>query len=103
VSIINPQDTTITQTGAGSAALDVEVGAQDVGDVVGGVRARGYWEGIWLRLRRDRLAVAGGIFIIVLFVVAFAGAPLAAKILGHGPNDIFPVGGIDSEGLPAGP
>ena len=41
------------------------------------VKARGYWESIWLRLRRDKLAIAGGIFIIVMFVVAFIGAPIA--------------------------
>jgi ABC-type dipeptide/oligopeptide/nickel transport system permease subunit len=70
------------------------------------VRARGYWEGVWLRLKRDRVAIAGGIFIIFLILVAFVGAPLAKKLLGHGPNDLFPypgVGGIDANLLPKGP
>ena len=53
------------------------------------VKARGYWELVWLRLKRDRLAIAGGIFIIVLFLVSFAGAPIASYLLGHGPNDQF--------------
>ena len=53
------------------------------------VRARGYWELVWIRFKRDRIAVASGIFIILLFVVAFAGAPIARHFVGHGPNDIF--------------
>lgn len=53
------------------------------------VKARGYWEQIWLRLKRDKLALVGGVFIIVMFLVAFVGAPIAAHLLGHGPNDQF--------------
>jgi peptide/nickel transport system permease protein len=67
------------------------------------VKARGYWEGVWLRLKRDRLALAGGGFIIFLFVVAFAGAPIAAKILGHGPNDQFYTAVDPDTYLPVGP
>ena len=62
------------------------------------VEARGYWAGVWLRLRRDKLALAGGVFIVLLFVIAFA------KLLGHGPNEPFLVsGGLDEDQLPAGP
>jgi peptide/nickel transport system permease protein len=80
----------------------------------GTVQARGYWEGVWRRLKRDKLAVAGGVVIPLLFVVAFAGAPLASHLLGHGPNEPFlspvfdengqplPVG-IDANGYPVGP
>ena len=71
------------------------------------VAARGYWEGIWLRLKKDKLAIAGGIFIVCLFFVAFVGAPLAAHFLGHGPNDINPIpgpgGGLDDDLLPVKP
>jgi peptide/nickel transport system permease protein len=68
------------------------------------VSARGYWESVWLRLKRDKLALAGGVFIVLLFVIAFAGAPLASKLLGHGPNEPFLVsGGLDENQLPAGP
>jgi peptide/nickel transport system permease protein len=78
------------------------------------VQARSYWQGVWLRLKRDKLAVAGGIVIPILFIVAFAGAPLAKHFLGHGPNDPFlsvvfdangqqlPTG-VDANGYPAGP
>ena len=67
------------------------------------VKARGYWELIWIRFRRDRIAIAGGIFIIVMFLVAFIGAPIAAHLLGHGPNDQF-FDAVDPDSfLPVGP
>jgi peptide/nickel transport system permease protein len=72
--------------------------------VEAGVEARDYWASVWLRLKRDRLALAGGVFIVLLVLIAFAGAPLAAKVLGHGPNEPFLVsGGLDADQLPAGP
>ena len=46
------------------------------------------------------------IFIIFLILVAFIGAPIVKKLLGHGPNDLFPypgTGGIDNNLLPKGP
>ena len=69
------------------------------------VKARGYWEQIWIRLRRDRLAVpAGGITIILLFLIAFIGAPVVAQILGHGPKAQFFAHGVDGDTfLPVGP
>ena len=67
------------------------------------VKARGYWELIWIRLRRDKVAIAGGIFIIVMFLVAFVGAPIASHLLGHGPNDQF-FDAVDANSfLPVGP
>ncbi|MDP9261794.1 MAG: ABC transporter permease, partial [Actinomycetota bacterium] len=69
----------------------------------GAVRARGYWEGVWLRFRRDKFAIGGGAYIVLLLIVGFIGAPIAAKILGHGPDDLF-AGGVDSKTLlPVGP
>jgi ABC-type dipeptide/oligopeptide/nickel transport system permease subunit len=94
--------------------LAIPAGA-GVGDLVGiaeepaetgtsSVRARGYWESVWLRLRRDKLALVGAGFIAFLFLVAFVGAPIAAHLLGHGPDDQFFVGGVDQTTLlPAKP
>ena len=53
------------------------------------VKARGYWELVWIRFRRDKVAIASAIFIVLLILVAFVGAPLAKQYVGHGPNDIF--------------
>ena len=76
--------------------------ADDSGDMP--VAPRGYWEQVWRRFRRDKVAIAGGIFIIFLVFVAFVGAPLAQHFFGHGPNDLFiSTGGIDQDLLPVGP
>ena len=40
------------------------------------VKARGYWELIWIRFRRDRLALASIGFIILLILMAFVGGPV---------------------------
>ena len=84
----------ILGSGAGlGAAIAIESGSE-LGET-SQVRARGYWENVWLRFKRDRVAIASGIFIIFLVLTAIFGAPLAAKLLGHGPNDIFFPGGVD--------
>lgn len=64
--------------------------------------ARGDWQEFWRRLRRDRLALAGGIFLIALAVAAFAGAPLAAGLTGHAPDEQS-YNGLDINGIPLGP
>jgi len=70
-----------------TASTEIDVGAEVEPEAV---RARGYWELVWARFKRDRLAVGGGLFVIFLFIVAFVGAPIAAKLLGHGPNTQLP-------------
>jgi peptide/nickel transport system permease protein len=86
--------------------IEADFVAAETAEEQGGpsIQARGYWEGIWLRLKKDKLALAGAIFIVFLFIVAFVGAPIAAKIIGHGPNEpFFATGGVDADLLPAKP
>jgi ABC-type dipeptide/oligopeptide/nickel transport system permease subunit len=67
------------------------------------VKARGYWELVWIRFRRDKLALGSLGFVFFLFFAAFAGAPIAAHFLGHGPNDFY-AGGVDPNTFtPVGP
>jgi peptide/nickel transport system permease protein len=87
------------------AGLATAVAAETHGElgIETAVRARGYWEGVWLRFRRDKFAIAGGMYIVFLVLVAFAGAPIAASLLGHGPDEQF-AGGLDpNTTLPVGP
>jgi peptide/nickel transport system permease protein len=68
------------------------------------VRARGYWEQVWRRFRRDKVAIGSGVFIILLIVVAIAGGPIAASFLGHGVNDFNQDAGSHGVlALPVGP
>jgi peptide/nickel transport system permease protein len=78
-------------------------GVLDAAPMQEGVKARGYWEQIWVRLRRDKLAIASIGFIVLLFLGAFIGAPIAKALLGHGPNDIFAGGTDPVTQLPVGP
>ena len=76
---------------SGGAGLGAAIATESGPDLGGAeaVRARGYWELVWRRLRRDKVAIASGVFIILLISVAFFGAPIAKHFIGHGPDDIF--------------
>jgi ABC-type dipeptide/oligopeptide/nickel transport system permease subunit len=65
------------------------------------VEARSPSQQAWRRLKRDRLAIAGGVIIIVMILTAFIGAPIAAHVLGHGPNETV-AGGVQNY-EPVGP
>jgi peptide/nickel transport system permease protein len=76
---------------SGAAGLGAAVATESGGDLgeQEAVRARGYWEQVWRRFRRDKVAIASAFAIVLLILVAFVGAPLAKHFVGHGPNDIF--------------
>jgi peptide/nickel transport system permease protein len=91
---------------SGAAGLGAAVAAEsgaELGDLEA-VRARGYWELVWIRFKRDKVAIVSGVFIVLLIFVAFAGAPIAKRALGHGPNAIF-IGtqAVSDDLQPAGP
>ena len=67
------------------------------------VKARGYWELVWIRFRRDKIALLSFGVVVLLFAGAFGGAPLAAHLLGHGPNTIFDYGTNPTTFTPVGP
>ena len=88
------------------AGLASAVGIESHGELgeLQTVEARSYWNQVWRRFRRDKVAIGGGVFIILLVIIAFAGAPLAQRLLHHGPNDIFPGPALNSTTqLPVGP
>ena len=66
------------------------------------VKARGYWEQVWRRFKRDQVAIGSIFFIILLLLACFPGASLAERLLGHGPDDLF-FDGVDDRLIPNGP
>src|SRR5215213_5667885 len=44
----------------------------------------------WRRFKRDRVAVGSAIFLGLLLFMCFPGAKLYERLIGHGPNDLFP-------------
>jgi ABC-type dipeptide/oligopeptide/nickel transport system permease subunit len=56
----------------------------------------------WERFRQDRAALAGGVVIAVLLLIAVFGGPLAADVTGHGQNATYE-SMLDDYGVPKGP
>ena len=91
----------VMSSGAGlAAAIAVESGT-DLGELAP-VEARSYWNQVWRSFKKDKLAIASGIFIIFLVIVAAVGGPIAQRWLGHGPSDLF-FEGVNEDLLPVGP
>ena len=93
----------VLSSGAGLAAAVAIESGPELGEGISPVRARGYWEQVWIRLRRDKVALAGGAYIIFIIFAGFVGAPIMAAILGHGPGDPFSFGLDQNTLLPVGP
>src|SRR6476646_8504208 len=70
-------------SGAAPGAADVGVGGGISAGEPTAVKARGFWEQAWRRFRRDRVALVGGVAIIVMILVAFVGTPIANPRLGR--------------------
>jgi peptide/nickel transport system permease protein len=70
-------------SGAAPGAADVGVGGGISAGEPTAVKARGFWEQAWRRFRRDRVALVGGVAIIVMLLVAFVGTPIANHLLGR--------------------
>jgi len=70
-------------SGAAPGAADVGVGGGISAGEPAAVKARGFWEQAWRRFRRDRVALVGGVAIIVMILVAFVGTPIANHLLGR--------------------
>ena len=65
------------------------------------IRARTPWQLTLNRVRRDRVAIAA-LVVLVLIASAAILAPAIAHLLGHGPNTQYGQG-LSSDGLPRGP
>jgi peptide/nickel transport system permease protein len=66
-------------------------------------RPRGYWRLVAARFAGNRVAIGALAVVVVIVLIAFVGAPFAAALIGHGPNDLnFNAGGTAMTGHPAG-
>ena len=85
--------------GVPSAAAPPEDSGGPAGEAVG----RSPWQIFWGRFKRDRFAVVGVAFIILLVIIAIT-APLIAKLVAHhGVNELFLFQMTNDVGLPKGP
>jgi peptide/nickel transport system permease protein len=86
-----------------------EVGAQlerfgpsPFGPEPAAIEGRSPWQLAWARLRRDRVAIACAVVIVLITLVAIF-APVISLLVGHGPNTQYLDKGLTPEGLPRGP
>lgn len=79
-----------------------EFGALE-GKEVDAIQGRTPWQLFWRRLKRDRWAIVGGLFIVLMVFLAIFGAPLAAAVTGHAVNEKFLYEMTDEFGSPRGP
>jgi peptide/nickel transport system permease protein len=86
------------------SVTELEFQAQAAAGPVQAIQGRSQWQLTWRRLRHDRMAIASGIVILIVVVLAIA-APLFTKswLTGHGPNQLFPSTGLSVNGIPVGP
>ena len=68
------------------AAAEAQPEAGLAGIEAKAVEGRSLGQIAWLRLRRDKVALAGGVVVVLLILVAIF-APLIVKLLGHPPNE----------------
>ena len=75
----------VTPTASGAAPESVLAGIS-----VDAIQGRSLGQIAWLRLRRDKVALAGGVFVIFLIVVAIAGPHLVQNPLTYHPSLVNP-------------
>jgi peptide/nickel transport system permease protein len=66
------------------------------------LQPQGQWALAWRRLKRDRVALVCGGFLVLVVLAVGPGAPLYGKLVGHGPNEFFPYA-VSVSLRPAGP
>jgi peptide/nickel transport system permease protein len=81
---------------------ELEFEARSAADAPAAIKGRSQWQLTWRRLRKDKMAIASAVVIVVMVALAIA-APVFAHITGHGPDQTFPDTGISVDGLPTGP
>ncbi len=76
----------VTSTTDATAPSADELAAPAAGTAGEPIEGRSLGRIAWTRLKRDRVAIAGGVFVIVLILIAVF-APLVVKLFGHPPNE----------------
>jgi ABC-type dipeptide/oligopeptide/nickel transport system permease subunit len=82
---LGPDPATPTTVLAGEGLVDTP-GTPPSAAPAKAIQGRSLWQIAWTRLRRDRVAMAGGVVVIVLILAALL-APLIVALLGHPPNE----------------
>ena len=68
----------------------------------GAIAGRTPWQLFWRNFKKDKVALAGLVFIVLLVIAAIA-APLITKLIGASPPNLINTDALDSFGTPTGP
>jgi len=68
----------------------------------GTIAGRTPWQLFWRNFKKDKVALAGLVFIVLLVIAAIA-APLITKLIGASPPNLINTDALDSFGTPTGP
>ena len=84
---------------------DLSLERQPSGESPGGgeIVGRSPQQLFWRRFIRDRFAVVGLVFIVIIIALALLAPVIAERVAGHGPNEIFFLEMTTPQGLPKGP
>src|ERR1700753_1727733 len=91
-----------TGTGATDLLHAEEAGIGDIAVSGSPVAARSPLQLFWRRFRKDKVALAAGVFIILLILSAILANPIRKLVGAPGPN-VQSTSALDSFGLPLGP
>ena len=76
----------VVRTHDGAAGAGVSAVAETAGQAEAGELARSGVDDAWRQLKRDRVALVAGGFLVLVVVAAIFGAPLAEHLTGHPPE-----------------
>jgi ABC-type dipeptide/oligopeptide/nickel transport system permease subunit len=66
------------------------------------IEGRSTWQLAWMRLKKDRAAIASAVIIVLIILMAIF-APVVSSLTGHGVDHQYRTTGLDSFGLPRAP
>lgn len=82
-----------------AVGIDRAGGTQGAATIVG----RSPWELFWRRLRQDKFAMGGLVFIVLLIIIAAVCPLISRYVAHHGPNEGLVMQALDIYGVPKGP
>jgi peptide/nickel transport system permease protein len=82
---------------------DVQAPLPEGGQSAAAIQGKSPWQLFWRRFKKDRWAIGGMWCLALIFFLAIFGAPIAAKVTGHPPGELYPSQALNSYGLPHGP
>jgi peptide/nickel transport system permease protein len=86
-----------------TAVTELERGPADLTAVEGAVEGKSPRQLFWDRFKKDKVAIAGLVMVILIVLLAIFAGVISRYLVGHGPNELFQREMTDEFGIPLGP